>query len=59
MWAVIALSLALGILALIGLLAVAKALFCGSSIDANFSESAAGRHDVEGRASARRCVTTR
>jgi hypothetical protein len=56
---VIALSLALGILALIGLLAVAKALFCGSSIDANFSESAAGRHDVEGSASARRCVTTR
>jgi hypothetical protein len=59
MWAVIALSFVLGILALIGLLAVVKELFCDSSVDANFSGGAAGRHDVGGRASARRCVTTR
>jgi hypothetical protein len=59
MWAVIALSLVLGILALIGLLAVVKELFCDSSVDATFSGGAAGRHDVGGRASARRCVTTR
>jgi hypothetical protein len=59
MWAVIALSFVLGILALIGLLAVVKELFCDSSVDANFSGGAAGRHDVGGRASARRCVATR
>jgi hypothetical protein len=61
MWLVIVgvLSLGFGVLALIGLLAVVKELFCDSSVDANFSGGAAGRHDVGGRASARRCVTTR
>jgi hypothetical protein len=53
------LSLGLGVLALIGLLALAKELFGDSSVDANFSGDAAGRHDVGGRASARRSVTTR
>jgi len=61
MWVVIVLSLGLGILALIGLLAVAKELFRDSSLDANFTDagSATGRHDVGGRASARRCVVKR
>jgi hypothetical protein len=62
MWTVIVgvLSLGLGILALIGLLAVAKELFCDGSMDANFTDAAgaAGRHDVGGRASGR-CVMTR
>jgi hypothetical protein len=53
------LSLGLGVLALIGLLALAKELFGDSAVDANFSGDAAGRHDVGGRASARRSVTTR
>ena len=53
-------SLAFGILALIGLLAVAKELFCDSSLAGDFTDAAtaAGRHDVGGRASGR-CVTTR
>jgi hypothetical protein len=61
MWLLIVgvLSLGLGVLALIGLLALAKELFGDSSVDANFSGDAAGRHDVGGRASARRSVTTR
>jgi hypothetical protein len=63
MWLVIVivLSLGLGILALIGLLAVAKELFCDRSLDANFTDAggAAVRHDVGGRASGRRCVMTR
>jgi len=61
MWLVIVgvLSLSLGILALIGLLVVARELFCDSSFDANFADVRAnGRHDVGGRASGR-CVTTR
>jgi hypothetical protein len=61
MWLVIVgvLSLSLGILALIGLLVVARELFCDSSFDANFAYvRAKGRHDVGGRASGR-CVTTR
>ena len=62
MWLVIVgvLSLGLGILALIGLLVVAKELFGDSSIDANFTDAAgaAGRLDAGGRASGR-CVTTR
>jgi hypothetical protein len=59
MWLVIVgvLSLGLGILALIGLLAVAKELFCESSLDANFTDAGdKGRHDVGGRATPR-CVT--
>ena len=63
MWPVIVgvLSIGLGILALIGLLAVAKALFCESSPDADFTDAAgaAGRRDVRGRASGRRCGMTR
>jgi hypothetical protein len=61
MWLVIVLSVGFGILALIGLLAVAKELFCDSSLDANFpgAAPATGRHDVGGRASARRCVIPR
>jgi hypothetical protein len=62
MWLVIVgvLSLGFGILALIGLLAVAKELFCDSSIAADFADAAGatGRHDGGGRASGR-CVTTR
>ena len=61
MWLVIVLSVGFGILALIGLLAVAKELFCDSSLDANFTEAApaSGRHDAGGRESARRCVMPR
>jgi hypothetical protein len=61
MWLVIVgvLSLGLGILALIGLLVIARELFCDSSFDATFTDTRAnGRHDVGGRASGR-CVTTR
>jgi hypothetical protein len=62
MWLVIVgvSSLAFGILAPIGLLAVAKQLLCDSSLDADFTDAAgaAGRHDVGGRASGR-CVTAR
>jgi hypothetical protein len=61
MWLVIVglSSLVFGILALIGLLAVAKELFRDCSLEADFTDaSAAGRHDVGGRASGR-CVTTR
>jgi len=59
MWLVMlgVLSLGLGILALIGLLVVARELFCDSSFDANLTDARAqGRHG--GRASGR-CVTTR
>jgi hypothetical protein len=61
MWPLIVGLLAIGssVLALIGLLAVAKELFCDSSSDADFDADATGRHDVGGRASARRCVMTR
>ena len=61
MWLVIVLSVCFGILALIGLLAVAKELFCDGSLDANFTDPApaTGRHDVGGRASARRYVMPR
>jgi hypothetical protein len=62
MWlvTVCALSLGLGIFALIGLLTVAEELFRGRVLDADFREAgAAGRHDVGDRASARRCVVTR
>jgi hypothetical protein len=61
MWLVIVLSLGLGILALIGLLTVAKELFCDGSLDAHFKNAApaTGRHEAAGRAPARRCVTTR
>jgi hypothetical protein len=53
------LSLGLGILALIGLLVVARELFCDGSFDADPTDTGAkGRHDVGGRASGR-CVTTR
>jgi hypothetical protein len=62
MWLVIVglLSLVLGVLALIGLLAVAKELFFDRAPDANLTNAGtAGRHDVGGRDSARRCVVTR
>jgi hypothetical protein len=51
MWLVIVgiFSLGLGILALIGLLAVVKELFCDSSPNANLRHpGAAGRHDAGG-----------
>jgi hypothetical protein len=43
MWLVIVgvLSLGLGILALIGLLVVARELFCDDSLDANFTDTRA------------------
>lgn len=61
MWLLIVglLSLCLGILALIGLLAVARELFCESFLDANVSGGVAAGHDVGGRASARRSVVMR
>jgi hypothetical protein len=50
MWlvTVIALSVGLGILALIGLLAVVKELFCESALDVDLTESggAAARHEL-------------
>jgi hypothetical protein len=61
MWLVLVgvLSLGLGILALIGLLVVARELLCDSSFEAHFTDARAkGRHDVGGRASGR-SVTTR
>ena len=61
MWLMVVgvLILGLGILALIGLLAVAKEFFSDSSIEAHFTDAggAAGRHFVGSRASTRRCVT--
>jgi hypothetical protein len=62
MWLVIVglLSLGFGVLALIGLFAVIKELFCDSPPDANVADaSASGRHGVGGDGSARRCVVTR
>jgi hypothetical protein len=62
MWLLIVglLGVGLGILALVGLLAVVKELFCDSSLDANCTDAAraTGRHDVGGRVSAR-CVMPR
>ena len=54
-------SVVFGILALIGLLALAKELFCDSSLEANFADAggATVRDDVGSRASGRRCVMTR
>ena len=60
MWLVIVglVGVGLGILALIGLLAVAKELFCDSSLDASFAdEGGTGRHDVGSRASGRSVMT--
>jgi hypothetical protein len=52
MWLVIiiALSLVMGVLALIGLLAVARELFSENSPDANFTDTArtTDRHDAGG-----------
>lgn len=61
MWLVIVglLSLGFGILALIGLFAVGKELFCDGSLDANFDADATGRADIGGHATARRCGVTR
>jgi hypothetical protein len=61
MWLLIVgvLSLGLGILALIGLLAVATELFCDSSLDLDFGGGAARSHDVGGGAPARRYMVTR
>jgi hypothetical protein len=60
MWPVIVgvLSLGLAILALIGLLTVAKELFGDSSLDANFTD-AADRHHIGGDVCGRRRVITR
>jgi hypothetical protein len=61
MWLLIVglLGVGFGVLALIGLLAVAKELFCDSSPDANFGDAGTtGRYVVGGRASAR-CVMPR
>jgi hypothetical protein len=61
MWLVIVgvLSLGLGILALIGLLAVARELFRETPLDAHFADAggATSQHDVRG-AYGRRRVTT-
>jgi hypothetical protein len=61
MWLLIVgvLSLGLGILALIGLLAVATELFCDRSLDLKLGGGAARPHDVGGGASAQRCMVTR
>jgi hypothetical protein len=62
MWLVIVglLSLGLGVLALIGLLAVVKELFCDSPLDANVTDGGTTiRRGAGGRAPARRCVVTR
>jgi hypothetical protein len=61
MWLLIVgvVSLGLGLLALIGLLAVATELFCDSSLDLNLGGGAARSYDVGGGASARRCTVTR
>ena len=61
MWLLIVglLGLGFGVLALIGLLAVAKELFCDSSPDASFGDAGTtGRYVVGGRDSAR-CVMPR
>jgi hypothetical protein len=61
MWLLIVglLGVGLGVLALIGLLGVAKELFCDRSPDANFRDAGTtGPYDVGGRASAR-CVMPR
>jgi hypothetical protein len=59
MWlmVVVVLILGLGILALIGLVALAKEFFSDSSVEAHFSGGATGRHCVGSRTSARRSVT--
>ena len=62
MWLVMVglLSPGFGVLALIGLLAVVKELFCDSPLDANFTDAGAtSRQCVGSRASARRSVVTR
>jgi hypothetical protein len=62
MWPVIVslLIVGLGTLALIGLLALVKELFCDSPFDANVTDAGTtSRQRVGGRASARRCVVMR
>jgi hypothetical protein len=63
MWFVIVgvLSVGLGVIALLGLLAVAKELFCDSSVDTNstYAGGVAVRHDVGDRTSGRRYVMPR
>jgi len=63
MWLVIVclLSVGLGVLALIGLLVVAKELFCDCSLDANLAADLAAsvRHDLGGRTCRRPYGTTR
>lgn len=61
MWLVIVgvFGLGLSVLALIGLLTVARELFCDRSLDADFTDAGdKGRHDVGGRDTGR-CVITR
>jgi len=48
-----------GVLALIGLLAVAKELFCDSSPDANFGDAGTTGRYVVGRRASARCVMPR
>ena len=61
MWLIVVglLSLGLGLLALIGLLALVKELFCESTLDADFTDAggAAGRDDVGRTYGSRRVMT--
>ena len=62
MWLVLVgvISLSFGVLALVGLLAVAKELFFDSPPDAGLTNAGTtGRQGVGGRDSARRCVAMR
>ena len=61
MWLLIVglLALGFGVLALIGLLAVAKELFCDSSPDANFGDAGTTGRYVVGRRASARCVMPR
>jgi len=61
MWLLIVglLGLGFGVLALIGLLAVAKELFCDSSPDANFGDAGTTGRYVVGRRASARCVMPR
>jgi hypothetical protein len=61
MWLLIVglLGVGFGVLALIGLLAVAKELFCDSSPDANFGDAGTTGRYVVGRRASARCVMPR
>ena len=61
MWLLIVglLGVGFGVLAVIGLLAVAKELFCDSSPDANFGDAGTTGRYVVGRRASARCVMPR